>query len=319
MKWNKLGKIFDPSEHKLVGGYSEYAKSPQALVFDDFVRVYFCSQKKTKNGKYLSCPQYVDFSKDFKNVIGLNERPVIELGKLGEFDEHGIFPINILRHEQKIFAYTSGWSRRTSVSIDMAIGLATSDNNGKSFNKYGRGGPIMGVTHNEPTLVGDPFVKYYNNKFHMWYIFGELWQRPVASAQPERNYKIAYAHSKDGILWVRDGQPIIDDKIDNEAQALPTVFFTEGSYHMYFCYRNTYDFRANRENSYKLGYAHSKDGLVWQRDDTNSGMNSSVGAWDSEMMCYPNTFECEGDVYMLYNGNEFGKHGFGLAKLVSLT
>jgi hypothetical protein len=26
-------------------------------------------------------------------------------------------------------------------------------------------------------------------------------------------------------------------------------------------------------------------------------------------------FECDGKVYMLYNGNEFGRHGFGLAVL----
>ena len=36
------------------------------------------------------------------------------------------------------------------------------------------------------------------------------------------------------------------------------------------------------------------------------------------MMCYPNVFECDDDIYMLYNGNEFGKYGFGLAKLIGV-
>ena len=26
-------------------------------------------------------------------------------------------------------------------------------------------------------------------------------------------------------------------------------------------------------------------------------------------------FECDGSVYLLYNGNEFGRHGFGIAVL----
>ena len=31
------------------------------------------------------------------------------------------------------------------------------------------------------------------------------------------------------------------------------------------------------------------------------------------MQCYPHVFECHGKVYLLYNGNEFGRTGFGLA------
>jgi hypothetical protein len=33
------------------------------------------------------------------------------------------------------------------------------------------------------------------------------------------------------------------------------------------------------------------------------------------MQCYPHTFQSDGKVYMLYNGNEFGRFGFGLAVL----
>jgi hypothetical protein len=33
------------------------------------------------------------------------------------------------------------------------------------------------------------------------------------------------------------------------------------------------------------------------------------------MQCYPNVFQSDGRFYMLYNGNEFGRFGFGLAVL----
>jgi hypothetical protein len=42
-----------------------------------------------------------------------------------------------------------------------------------------------------------------------------------------------------------------------------------------------------------------------------------VDGWDSEMMCYPNVFECNKDTYLIYNGNDFGKNGFGIAKLIN--
>jgi predicted GH43/DUF377 family glycosyl hydrolase len=318
MKWKKIGKIFDPSEHVLSEGCTEFAKSPQALSFDSFVRIYFCSQKKTSNEKYLSCPQYVDFNKKIDKILRLSQGQVISLGKLGEFDEHGIFPFNVVKHEGKLFAYTCGWSRRTSVSIDMSIGLAVSEDDGVSFKKYGSGGPIMTATHNEPFLVGDPFVKYLNGSFHMWYILGISWQRPTPDANAERFYKIAHAVSQDGINWIRNGETIITNILSNECQALPTVFYAGGRYHMYFCYRNAYNFRKNKSNSYRLGYAFSDDLINWHRDDAASGIDVTDGAWDSDMMCYPNIFECDGTIYLLYNGNEFGRYGFGLAQLVSL-
>lgn len=316
MKWEKLGLIFDPTRHVLADGCSVFAKSPQAIVFDDFVRIYYSSQKKTPNGKYLSCPQYVDFSKTFDRIVGLSQAPLIALGDLGQFDEHGIFPFNVLRHGGEIVAYTSGWSRRTAVSIDMAIGLARSDNDGVSFVKHGAGGPVMAAAHNEPCLVGDPFVQHINGQFHMWYIFGQPWRRAQEGSEPERFYKIAYASSSDGIDWRRDGKEIIPPSLEHECQALPTVFFQNGQYHMYFCYRNAYDFRHNASHAYRLGYATSSDMREWQRDDANAGIDVTPGAWDSDMMCYPHVFECDGDFFLLYNGNEFGKFGFGLAKLI---
>jgi hypothetical protein len=318
MRWEKLGKIFDPSEHALSEDCTAFAKSPQALVFNDFVRIYFCAQKKTANGKYLSCPQFVDFDKRFNHVLRLSKGPVVELGRLGEFDEHGIFPINILRHEAKVWAYTSGWSRRVSVSIDMSIGLAISEDDGAHFRKYGLGGPIMTANHNEPFLVGDPFVQHLGGVFHMWYIFGTNWMRPEEGSEPERFYRIAHAISTDGVNWVRNGKAIVKDRLSSECQALPTVFYTGGLYHMYFCYRSAYDFRQNKKNSYQLGYAYSYDLINWHRDDSKSGIGMTEGAWDSDMMCYPNTFECDGAIYLLYNGNEFGRHGFGLAKLAGM-
>jgi hypothetical protein len=316
MKWEKIGKIFDPTQHILAEGCTLFAKSPQALVFDSFVRIYFSSQAKTSNGKYLSIPQYVDFNKKFDRIVGLSTKTVIPMGSLGEFDEHGIFPFNVLRHDGRVQAYTSGWSRRTSVSIDMSIGFATSEDEGNSFVKFGSGGPIMTATHNEPFLVGDPFVKYFNKQFHMWYIFGTHWKRPSNDAEPERFYKIAHALSDDGISWTRDGKMIISEEIPNECQALPTVFYWGDCYHMYFCHRNAFDFRNNNSNSYRLGYAFSKDLVNWERDDSSSGIEVTPNNWDSEMMCYPNTFECDGDIYLLYNGNEFGKYGFGISKLI---
>jgi predicted GH43/DUF377 family glycosyl hydrolase len=109
---------------------------------------------------------------------------------------------------------------------------------------------------------------------------------------------------------------IIQAKLnEDECQALPTVFELDGKFHMYFCYRQAYGFRQNSRSAYRLGYAYSSDMKNWVRDDDNAGIAVADDGWDSQMQCYPHTFHMDGNVYMLYNGNEFGRTGFGLAVL----
>ncbi|MEI7956684.1 MAG: hypothetical protein WCJ66_16080, partial [Verrucomicrobiota bacterium] len=113
MKWKKLGKIFDPTQHTLPNQCVQFAQSPQALVFDNFVRIYFSTRALDPvNGKFLSHIAFVDMDKNLRKVIGVSEQTVIPLGELGGFDEHGIFPMSVMRHGVDIYGYTCGWNRR---------------------------------------------------------------------------------------------------------------------------------------------------------------------------------------------------------------
>jgi predicted GH43/DUF377 family glycosyl hydrolase len=302
----------------MVDNFIGYSQSPQAVVFEEFIRIFFSIRKLDRDGKFISHIQYVDMSKDFKTVLNTSQIEVIPMGALGCFDEHGIFPISPVRVGDKIYAYTSGWSRRKSVSVETSIGLAISEDEGQTFKRYGVG-PVLTSSLLEPFLVVDGFVRKFDEIFYMFYIFGKKWCEKTENHEPERVYKIAYATSIDGINWEKANRCIIEDAIDeNECQALPTVIKIGERYHMYFCYRHMIGFRKEKENGYRLGYAYSDDLINWTRDDDNVGITTTEGDWDSDMMCYPNLVEVEDKIYMLYNGNEFGKHGFGVAELIEV-
>ncbi len=319
MKWKKLGKIFDPTEHVLPNRCVEFAQSPQALVLNDRVRVFFSTRERDSVGKYLSHVAYADFSRDMGRLLGVSERTVMPLGGLGCFDEHGIFPMNVLRDGDRILAYTTGWNRKVSVSADASIGLAVSTDDGQTFERHGTG-PLLTANLREPFLVADAFVKRYCNAYHMWYIYGVKWQKFSDATPPDRVYKIAHATSLDGIAWRRDGRPIIADRLNaDECQALPTVICLDGVYHMYFCYRQADGFRTDKSRGYRIGYARSYDLENWARDDDAGGISVSEDGWDSDMQCYPHIFACDGQIYLLYNGNEFGRLGFGAARMISIA
>lgn len=317
MKWRKLGKIFDPTKFKLPNGCTQFAQSPQVIVFDDFVRIYFSTRSlDSSNGKYLSHVAFVDMKKNFRDIITVSEHTVIELGKLGCFDEHGIFPMNVVRYGDLIYGYTSGVNRRVSVPADGAIGLAISRDDGFTFQRIGDG-PVLSASLHEPCLIVDPFVKIYRDTFHMWYVFGVGWKKFTMETALDRIYKIGHAISFDGISWIKEeGKQIIENRLGaGECQALPTVIEISGRNHMFFCYRQPSDFRKNRDRSYRIGHAYSDDLVNWVRDDESMVIGIAEGGWDSDMLCYPHVFECDGSIYMLYNGNEFGRYGFGLAVL----
>jgi hypothetical protein len=316
MRWIRLGKIFDPTQHRLPAGCEQFAQSPQALVFDDFVRIYFSTRARDASGKFLSHVAFVDMRKDFQEILQVAARPVIGLGSLGCFDEHGIFPMNVLRVGPEVWGYTTGWNRRVSVSVDTAIGLAISHDGGLSFERIGDG-PVLAQSLHEPCLVGDGFVKQIDGTFHMWYIFGTGWKRYAPDTAPDRTYKIGHATSPDGNVWRKEeARRIVADRLGpDESQALPTVIQRGDRWHMFFCYRPSFDFRSNPERGYRIGHAWSDDLLNWTRDDDDPRLDVEPAAWDSEMQCYPHVFECDGRVYLLYNGNEFGRLGFGLAAL----
>ncbi len=310
MKWIKKGQIFSTSEHGLL-----FAKSPQAVVHDSFIRIYFSTCEKDAN-KLISKIAYVDFDYSFKNVLRLSQKYVLSNGNLGCYDEHGIFPFSPFQHGEELFGVISGWTRRVSVSADAGIGIAKSYDNGDTFERLGNG-PVLSSSLHEPFLISDGYVRYFNGIFHMWYIYGTKWvESTKADKEPERVYKIGHATSSNAIDWERQGEQIIEDRYDElECQALPCVINIEGRYHMFFCYRKATDFRNNRNRSYRIGYAYSDNLHDWVREDQHVGIEVSEKGWDSEMICYPNVFFLDDDIYLLYNGNQFGKDGFGLAKM----
>lgn len=319
MRWERLGKIFDPTKFNMQNGCSEFAQSPQTIVFNDFVRIYFSTRKRDENGEYISLIAFIDMNHELTEIINFSKKEVIGLGSLGTFDEHGIFPIHPFRDGETIYAFTNGWSRRKSVPVETSIGLAKSENNGETFVRLGNG-PILTSSLHEPFLVGDGFVLKVDSMYYMWYIYANKWLEKTEHEPVARIYKITYATSTDLTNWKRNSCPIIPDILnENECQALPTVLKIGDTFHMYFCFREATDFRTNPSRSYKIGYAYSKDLKSWIRDDKLGGVMvaSEKNEWDSEMQCYPHLFEIKNQVYLLINGNEFGKNGFGLMKLIN--
>jgi predicted GH43/DUF377 family glycosyl hydrolase len=308
MVWQKQGLVFAPNGQ--AGWMNSHAQVPTPIETDQSIRVYFSSRPQQN----LSLTTFVDLDKnDPTKVLSVNDAPILEVGKPGTFDEHGIMPSCAVRNGQQVYLYYSGWSRGSSVPYTNSTGLAISDDGGKTFQKISDG-PILGKGIHDPYSATSPCVLRQGDDWHMWYCSGTGWQE--IAGKYEHTYDIKHAQSPDGITWSPDGKTSL--RTETEYEALTRPFVTQGKhgYDMWFCYRGSLDFRDG-EDAYRIGYAFSSDLLNWQRRDSEAGIAPAPSGWDSKMIAYPAVITVMNRTWMFYNGNGFGKDGFGIAEWLS--
>ena len=243
---------------------------------------------------------------NLKNIIvsELSENPVIDLGERGTFDENGTSYPFVLTKDNKYYLYYLGWVQGVQVPWYNGLGLAISSD-GINFKKYSRA-PVFERDHSDYLGVGSMFIISEEKKLKMWYSRFESWGKDTVDHK--HYYNIKYAESTDGINWNRFNNICIDfkDKKYEYAIAKPSVLKLSGKYYMWYSYRG---------ESYAIGFAVSDDGINWRRYDDYSGIEYSNEGWDNQMQCYAYVFEFGDKLWMLYNGNDYGASGLGLASL----
>jgi len=327
-KWTKRGLIFVPDHlhddpghddpgHDDPGhddhGHEWMSTHAQLPVVDTTIpsvlRIYFGTRDKQNR----SVAAFVDVDPENPGrVIRAGDSPALGLGELGSFDDCGVIPSSIVNHGGRKFLYYVGVNTSTTVPYRYSIGLAESTDGGITFHRNGYG-PVVERTFSEPHLCTAPCV-LAGNPWRMWYVAGLGWE--MADGKPEPLYNIRYTESPDGIAWTRPGRVAVEIKNQNEGGiGRPAVMVEDGLYRMWFSFRGRRDYRSNRTQTYRIGYAESGDGLEWDRRDEMAGIDISDAGWDSEMIAYPHVFRHREQTFMVYNGNGFGRSGFGYAVL----
>lgn len=299
MKWEKLGAINLPVNK--AAWMVSHASVPFAeAIGGGLFRVWFSSRdelQRSHTGWVV-----IDINEPQK-VIDLSPQPVLSPGDPGCFDDSGAMATWLVTQGDKRCLYYVGWNLGVTVPFRNSIGLAVSKG-GEPFVRYAQG-PIMDRTANEPHFVASCCVLPEQRLWRMWYLSCTGWD--INQGRPRHHYHIKYAESNDGIQWQRAGLIAIDFKDETEyAISRPTII------HDRDCWRMWYSYRGER---YRIGYAESLDGVRWTRRDAVAGIDVSATGWDSDMIEYPHVFDHAGQRYMLYNGNDFGRTGFGLAVL----
>lgn len=298
MKWNKLGQIFTVSSH--CKEMISHAANPLAIHLQDDVFRIFYSGRDESNKSSVS---FVDIDVNTLKNINNPDEVAFLYGNEESFYSHGVSIGNCYTQNNKEYILFMGWQLKAGEHWKGDVGRL--ELIGKKTLLLDPVHAFMKIDEVDKISLSYPWVMFHEGIYKMWYGSTIDW----TSENEEMIHVIKYATSIDGENWEKHGIAIPYEIGVAQAFSKPSVLIDDTGYHMWYSYR------SGDGTKYRIGYSWSIDGVHWERKHDEVGIDVSKNGWDSEMICYPFVFEHKNEKYMLYNGNDYGKTGFGLAIL----
>ncbi|AOB33089.1 hypothetical protein AKI39_23555 [Bordetella sp. H567] len=297
--WKKLGQIYCPATAGRHPKLVTHAANPLPILLEgDIYRIFFCGRDASNRSSIGA----VDIDIVSRTVVRDHFEPIFEYGPPGSFYADGVSIGGCYTVSGLQYMLFMGWQTPLGgqfrgdigrLVLDTDLGLTLESNS-----------PFLGSDPTDPISLSYPWVTTDDEgNYLMLYGSTLTWD----AGNGEMLHVIHLATSVNGHDWARKGAAVPHSLGIAQAFSRPTVARTEnGGYQMWFSYRGP-------NTKYRIGYAESADGHLWRLDLENAGIDVSASGWDSEMIEYPCVFDHLGVRYMLYNGNSYGKTGFGLA------
>jgi predicted GH43/DUF377 family glycosyl hydrolase len=305
MKWEKIGFVSLPPNN--FDWMRSHCQLPTVLILNERnIRVFFASRTDKQESHVAFMDLELGLNGKSFEIRKLCDSPILSPGPIGYFDEHGVYPSCVIKHQNKFYMFYIGWNKGAEAPLFYAnIGLAVSED-GLKFQKISKS-PLLSRSEFDPCLVTSPHVYFDDDKWRMTYVSGVRWERSEETGKLQSHYHIKYAESNDLLNWVRQGIVAIDFEENETNIARSSVIkLAETDYRMWYSYVHS------QIKNYRIGYAESHDGFSWERKDHLAGIDVD-NDFATEMICYPCVFNLGEKFYMLYNGDSYGKNGFGIA------
>ncbi len=302
MRVTKLGRVYVPEGRWSWAKSHAYVPTP-VLLSASVLRVYIACLDEERVGRI----GYVDLdSEDPRRVVRVAEEPVLECGEPGTFDEWGVTPMSVVSFENSLRLYYTGWQRTRAGRYTLLTGVAESRDGGERFERL-LPCPVLERSPKEVFVRSAAFVLPEQGGFRCWYVAGSQWLQGPDKEVPA--YGLRTLWSPDGFRWADEGEVCFEPEGPDEfGIGRPWVWRERDGYRVIYSVRS-------RSLGYRLGYAESFDGRQWVRRDEELNLLPGPDEWDERMVAFGARVELSSGTYVLYNGNDYGRTGFGIAKL----
>lgn len=304
IKCVKLGQIYDPRFQSHHPKLLTHASNPvPVLLSGDIFRIFY-SARDSMNRSSVGA---LDFNLVEKKIVNIHKKPIVIHGDQTSFFSAGISLGNYYEFNNKKAISFMGWRTMDDGTWRGEIGSFSLTQD--LFLDEISTQPMIKIDKEIDTIsLSYPWIlETAPDQLVAWY--GSTIGRDKSNN--EMIHVINQAYSSDASSWKKIGLALPYEKQKQQMFSRPCVFLNKsGVYEMWF------SVRPGGGETYRIRHAESDDAKSWIHAKTPAKLDVSNAGWDSEMIEYPYVFSHKTNKYMLYNGNDFGKTGFGLAQLV---
>jgi len=276
-----------------------YASNPAALtITDSHLRIFFNSRDFQNRSKIYSIdlhgeelePDYDSVSLQYSN------------GTQGSYFSHGLSVGQIFSIDDKKSLSVMGWKNYVGKHWEGRIGYIPFDTEGNLTVLESR--PWMDLDSLDPISLSYPALYKDNNSTVIWYGSTLTWD--VGNGEMLHILKEAKL-SNDGRVVKGDN---IMPYVLGSAQAFsrPAIVQIDRDFLLAYSYRGN-------TTRYRIGFMILGDFNSASHLGGIPPFLTSKEEWESEMVEYPSFFSFQKQMFMLYNGNAFGKTGIGVVRV----
>lgn len=301
-RWHKLGRVFELPAGGLHPKLLSHTANPLPVLLEGDVYRVFYSARDAENRSSVGA---VDIDVVRAEVVRVHAEPFFLHGPAGSFYEAGVSIGCVHEAQGQRWLLFMGWQQPAgghwrgdigalTLTSELTLSLASET-------------PWLASDPTDPVSLSYPWVlPMPQGGWRMWYGSTVTWD----AGNREMLHVINGATSQDGVHWQREGLSVPFQIGVAQAFSRPSVVRNpDGSHDMWFSYR------SGSGTPYRIGRASSHDGVAWRLRLDESGIDVSAEGWDAQMIEYPYVWDHAGRRLMLYNGDGFGKTGFGLAEM----
>lgn len=306
MSWSKLGQIWSPTGDKPWARHS--FMTPVPIQIDaNTIRVF----GGVRDDAGVSRISWIDVDRcDPQRVLAVAEKPTLDIGEPGMFDDNGVILGDLLRlSAQHLRMYYVGFQLVAKAKFLAFTGLAESHDNGETFTRV-QPTPVIDRAPNALFIAALHSILPTENGYRAWIACGQRWEQIDSIQYPQ--YNCWSVESPDGMTFdMKNAVKFLDVRGAEYRIGRPRVNKAGRGYEL----RVTSD---TRDKLYSCHFATSSDGINFNRSDLSELPRGGQSEWDGEMTCYPARLDTDqGESYLFYNGNGMGRTGVGVARWIS--
>lgn len=283
---------------KAINEVSYFANPMITIMEDHKARIFFNSRTK----RNFSIIQSIDIDlRDFSLELS-SFQTQIGAKKLSGFCSHGLSLGGTYLEDGQYFVSTMGWINKPPEHWYGTIGKIRMDD---EFNLVPQSLTEWFTLDSEDSIsLSYPAIYERDGTSRMWYGSTLTWD----AGNGEMLHILKEKVSTDSINFVKTGRILNYDLNTAQAFSRPSILEING--------------RALMAYSYRGGNSHYRIGFVWLDDLTTASHLGGLASFlpsgksgEAKMVEYPFLFIHNSEIYMLYNGDDFGKTGIGVVTL----